>query len=320
MLEKALEHKQIDFMGIRKLLGTVSVVLVVVSLASLVVNGLNFGLDFTSGTAVRLNYDQPVVINEVNATLQSNGYDEAVVVNFGSDRDIRILLPVNAEVPEAEQAAQAVQVGETIAGLLRQESNANITLQGSDYVSAKVGAELAEQGGLGMLVALGIIMVYISVRFQFKFSVGAVVALAHDLIITLGIFSITGMEFDLNTLAALLAIIGYSLNDTIVVSDRIRENFRRMRKGTPEEMVNVSLNQTLSRTLITSFTTLLVLLSILFIGGETTQGFAIALIIGVVIGTYSSIYVASNVILYMRVTREDLMIPVKEGAELDDMP
>ncbi|GAB5500317.1 MAG: protein translocase subunit SecF [Pseudohongiellaceae bacterium] len=320
MLEKALADKQIDFMGIRKLLGSLSLVLVVVSLVSLVFNGLNFGLDFTSGTAVRLNYDQPVVINEVNATLQANGYDEAVVVNFGSDRDIRILLPVNAEVPEAEQAAQAVAVGETIADLLRQSSNASIALLGSDYVSAKVGEELAEQGGLGMLVALGIIMVYISVRFQFKFSVGAVVALAHDLIITLGIFSITGMEFDLNTLAALLAIIGYSLNDTIVVSDRIRENFRRLRKGTPEEMVNISLNQTLSRTLITSLTTLLVLLSILFIGGETTQGFAIALIIGVVIGTYSSIYVASNVILYMQVTREDLMIPVKEGAELDEMP
>jgi preprotein translocase subunit SecF len=171
-----------------------------------------------------------------------------------------------------------------------------------------------------MLVDLAIIMVYIAMRFQFKFSVGAVVALAHDLIITLGIFSLFRIEFNLNTLAALLAIIGYSLNDTIVVSDRIRENFRRLRKGTPLEMVNTSLNQTLSRTLITSLTTLLVLFSILFIGGESTQGFAVALIIGVVIGTYSSIYIASNIILYMNVTREDLMLPVKEGAELDDIP
>jgi len=170
------------------------------------------------------------------------------------------------------------------------------------------------------LVALGIIMVYIAVRFQFKFSVGAVTALAHDLIITLGIFSIFGIEFNLNTLAALLAIIGYSLNDTIVVSDRIRENFRRMRSGSPLEMVNKSLNQTLSRTLITSLTTLMVLFSILLIGGESTQGFAIALIIGVVIGTYSSIYIASNVILYMNVTREDLMTPVKEGGDLSDTP
>ena len=171
-----------------------------------------------------------------------------------------------------------------------------------------------------MLVAIGIIMVYIAVRFQFKFSVGAVVALAHDVLITLGIFSLFGIEFNLNTLAAMLAIIGYSLNDTIVVSDRIRENFRRMRNGAPLEMVNTSLNQTLSRTLITSFTTLLVLFSVLFIGGETTQGFAVALIIGVVIGTYSSIYIASNVILYMKVTREDLMVPVREETELDGMP
>jgi len=163
-------------------------------------------------------------------------------------------------------------------------------------------------------------MVYIAVRFQFKFSVGAVAALAHDIVITLGIFSVFGIEFNLNTLAALLAIIGYSLNDTIVVSDRIRENFRRLRKGTPTEMVNVALNQTLGRTLITSLTTLLVLVSILLIGGESTQGFAIALIIGVVVGTYSSIYIASNVILYMNVTKEDLMIPVKEGADLESTP
>jgi preprotein translocase subunit SecF len=241
-------------------------------------------------------------------------------VSFGSDRDIRILLPVNEDVAIEDQATQAVEVGESISALLQSESSSEITLLGSDYVSAKVGQELAEQGGLGMLVALGIIMVYIAVRFQFKFSVGAVTALAHDLIITLGIFSIFGIEFNLNTLAALLAIIGYSLNDTIVVSDRIRENFRRMRSGSPLEMVNKSLNQTLSRTLITSLTTLMVLFSILLIGGESTQGFAIALIIGVVIGTYSSIYIASNVILYMNVTREDLMTPVKEGGDLSDTP
>ena len=320
MLDKIVADKQIDFMGVRKLAGSASIVLVLVSIVALALNGLNFGLDFTSGTAVQLNYSEAVVIDEVNEALQSNGYEDAVVVNFGSDRDIRVLLPVDAEVAEAEQAAQALAVGETIAELLGNNSSSEVTLLGSDYVSAKVGAELAEQGGLGMLVALGIIMVYISVGSESKFAVGAVVALAHDLIITLGIFALFRLEFNLNTLAAMLAIIGYSLNDTIVVADRIRENFRRMRKGTPIEMVNVSLNQTLSRTLITSFTTLLVLASILFIGGEATQGFAVALIIGVVIGTYSSIYVASNVILYMNVTREDLMLPVKEGAELDEMP
>ena len=315
-----LSKTEIDFMGVRRIAAGISALLAVVSVISLFVNSLNFGLDFTSGTSVRLNYSQTIDLDQVNLTLQQNGYEDAVVVTFGSDRDIRVLLPVDSSVAEQDQAEQAAQVGESLAAMLQQEAQSQVTLLGSDYVSAKVGEELAEQGGLGMLVALGIIMVYIAVRFQFKFSVGAVVALAHDLIITLGIFSVFQMEFNLNTLAAMLAIIGYSLNDTIVVSDRIRENFRRLRKGSPIEMVNASLNQTLSRTLITSLTTLLVLFSILFIGGESTQGFAIALIIGVVIGTYSSIYIASNVIIYMNVTREDLMIPVKEGAELDDLP
>ena len=307
-------------MGVRKIAAAISALLVVVSIVSLTINSLEFGLDFTSGTSVRLNYGGTVDLDEVNGILQNNGYEDAVVVSFGTDRDIRIILPVDETVDVQDQASQAVEVGATIAALLRSNSDAQISLLGSDYVSAKVGEELAEQGGLGMLVALGIIMVYIAVRFQFKFSVGAVVALAHDLIVTLGIFSLVRMEFNLNTLAAMLAIIGYSLNDTIVVSDRIRENFRRMRRGTPIEMVNKSLNQTLSRTLITSFTTLLVLFSILIIGGESTQGFAVALIIGVIIGTYSSVYIASNVIIYMKVTREDLMIPLKEGADLEGHP
>ena len=315
-----VSKSEIDFMGVRRIAAGMSALFAVVSVISLFVNSLNFGLDFTSGTSVRLNYSETIDLDQVNLTLQQNGYGDAVVVTFGSDRDIRVLLPVDSSVAEQDQAEQAAQVGGSLAAMLQREARGQVTLLGSDYVSAKVGGELAEQGGLGMLVALGIIMVYIAVRFQFKFSVGAVVALAHDLIITLGIFSVFQMEFNLNTLAAMLAIIGYSLNDTIVVSDRIRENFRRMRKGSPIEMVNASLNQTLSRTLITSLTTLLVLFSILLIGGESTQGFAIALIIGVVIGTYSSIYIASNVIIYMNVTREDLMIPVKEGAELDDLP
>ena len=312
--------KEIDFMGMRKIAAAISAGLVVVSIISLAINSLEFGLEFTSGTSVRLNYAETVDLDEINGILQNNGYEDAVVVSFGSDREIRIILPVDETVAVGDQASQAAEIGGTIAAVLSSNSDSQISLLGSDYVSAKVGEELAEQGGLGMLVALGIIMVYIAVRFQFKFSVGAVVALAHDLIITLGIFSVFSMEFNLNTLAAMLAIIGYSLNDTIVVSDRIRENFRRMRRGTPIEMVNRSLNQTLSRTLITSFTTLLVLFSILFVGGDATQGFAIALIIGVIIGTYSSIYIASNIIIYMNVTREDLMIPVKEGADLDGLP
>ena len=315
-----LSKTEIDFMGVRRVAAGISAMLAVASVISLFVNSLNFGLDFTSGTSVRLNYSETVDLDQVNLTLQQSGYEDAVIVTFGSDRDIRVLLPVDSSVAEQDQAEQAAQIGEALAAVLQGATRSQVRLLGSDYVSAKVGEELAEQGGLGMLVALGIIMVYIAVRFQFKFSVGAVIALAHDLIITLGIFSVFRMEFNLNTLAAMLAIIGYSLNDTIVVSDRIRENFRRLRKGSPIEMVNASLNQTLSRTLITSITTLLVLFSILLIGGESTQGFATALIIGVVIGTYSSIYIASNVIIYMNVTREDLMIPVKEGAELDGLP
>ncbi|MBL4819540.1 MAG: protein translocase subunit SecF [Gammaproteobacteria bacterium] len=313
------EYK-IDFMGKRRIAAIFSGVLVVISLGSLLFNSLQFGLDFTSGTSVRLTYAEAIVVPQVNEMLRDNGYEDAVVVTFGSDRDIRILLPVDEEVAPGEQAAQALVAGEKIVDVLREASGMEIQLLGSDYVSAKVGEELAEQGGLGMLVALGIIMIYIAVRFQFKFSVGAVAALAHDVIITLGVFSVFRLEFDLTVLAALLAVIGYSLNDTIVVSDRIRENFRRMRVGTPEEMINTSLNQTLSRTLITSLTTLLVLVTTLIVGGESIRGFALALTIGVVIGTYSSIYISSSTLLFMKVTREDLMAPVKEGEELDGMP
>ena len=315
-----LLKREFDFVGKRRAAAIASGLLVVISLISLLFNSLQFGLDFTSGTSVRLAYAEAVDIPQLNSTLQANGYDNALVVTFGSERDIRIILPVDEEIAIEEQSAQAVIVGEQITNLLREESGSEIELLGSDYVSAKVGEELAEQGGIGMLVALGIIMIYISVRFQFKFAVGAVAALAHDVIITLGVFSLFRIEFDLNVLAALLAVIGYSLNDTIVVSDRIRENFRRMRKGSPAEMVNISLNQTLSRTMITSFTTLLVLVTMLLVAGDVIRGFAFALTIGVVVGTYSSIYVASSVILYMKITREDLMIPLKEGEELDGVP
>lgn len=315
-----LLKREFDFVGKRRAAAIASGLLVVISLISLLFNSLQFGLDFTSGTSVRLAYAEAVDIPQLNSTLQANGYDNALVVTFGSERDIRIILPVDEEIAIGEQSAQAVIVGEQITNLLREESGSEIELLGSDYVSAKVGEELAEQGGIGMLVALGIIMIYISVRFQFKFAVGAVAALAHDVIITLGVFSLFRIEFDLNVLAALLAVIGYSLNDTIVVSDRIRENFRRMRKGSPAEMVNISLNQTLSRTMITSFTTLLVLVTMLLVAGDVIRGFAFALTIGVVVGTYSSIYVASSVILYMKITREDLMIPLKEGEELDGAP
>ena len=312
--------KKFDFMGYGALAATCSGIVFAISLASLLFVGLQFGLDFTSGTSVRVSFSETVALDEVSNVLQDNGYDSAVVVSFGSDREIRVIVPVDESVAESDQAAHAVVVGETIAELLGNSIDSEITLEGSDYVSSKVGSELAEQGGLGILVSLGIILVYVALRFQFKFALGAVIALAHDVIITAGIFSIFQMEFNLTILAALLAIIGYSINDTIVVMDRIRENFRRMRKSTPVEVLNLSINQTLDRTLITSGTTLIVVLAVLFVGGDATRGFAIAMTIGITIGTYSSIYIAAYAALLMKVTKEDLMPPVREGADLENIP
>ena len=301
-------------MGKRRIAAIGSAVLILISIVSLLINSLQFGLDFTSGISVRLNYPQAVVPVEVQTTLRDNGYPSAQVVSFGSERDIRVILAIPSS-EEGDQASQAVQVGEDIAALLSRLDNAQVTLEGSDFVSAKAGADLAEKSGMGLLVALGLVMIYITVRFQYKFAVGAVAALAHDVIITLGWFSIFKIPFELPVLAALLAVIGYSLNDTIIVMDRIRENFRRSRSGTPVQLVNQSVNQTLSRTLVTSGTTLMVVVVLLIFGGEAAYGFAVALTVGIGVGTFSSIYIASAITLAMNVTREDLALPVKEGAE-----
>lgn len=305
---------QFDFMGRRRVAAIVSGLLILISVVSLSTNSLQLGLDFTSGISVRLTYSDSVNLDSVNATLRTNGYNEALVVSYGSDRDIRIILPVTEATAEIDQAAQAIAIGERLAEQLRATTSSTIVLSGSDFVSAKAGADLAENSGLGLLVALGVIMVYISVRFQFKFAVGAVAALVHDVLITLGVFSIFRLQFDLTVLAALMAVIGYSLNDTIIVADRIRENFRRQRRGTPEELINLSLNQTLSRTLITSGTTMLVVVALLVVGSESVRGFCIAMAVGIGVGTYSSVYIASAIVLYLNVTREDLMLPVKEEA------
>lgn len=294
--------KVINFMALRKIAGAISMVLVLAAMASLAINKLQFGLDFTGGTLVEVGYDQTPDLVAVRGQLQSSGFDDAIVQNFGSDRDVLVRL------------GQAFndKVGEEVLAVLQSGSDVNIELRRSEYVGAQVGEELTEQGGLGMLLALAIVMLYVAFRFQLKFSVGAVVALAHDVLIVLGIFSILKLDFDLTVLAAILAVIGYSLNDTIVVSDRIRENFRKLRKGTPEEIINESLSQTLGRTLVTSITTILVLLALFIFGGELIHGFAFALLIGVIVGTYSSIYVASNVLLALGVSQEDLMIQPKE--------
>jgi preprotein translocase subunit SecF len=302
--------KIINFMGQRKIAAVLSLLLILGSLVTLAMQGLNYGLDFTGGTLVEVEYSEAVPLKEIRTTLAGAGFDNAVVVAFGSDTDILIRLP----------ASIGDKVGDQIVIALQQNYSGEIILRRIEFVGPQVGGELKEQGGLAMLMALGFVMLYVAFRFQFKFSVGAVAALIHDVVITVGGFSLFQIEFDLTVLAAVLAVIGYSLNDTIVVSDRIRENFRKIRKASPLEIINISLTETLARTLVTSLTTLLVLLALFIWGGELIHGFAIALIFGVVIGTYSSIYVAANILLLMNIAKEDLMVPVKEGAEVDDMP
>lgn len=298
-----------NFMGKRRLAAAFSILLVVAALASLAVRQLNWGLDFTGGTLVELHYADSADLGAIRSTLADAGYEGAVVVSFGTDRDVLVRLP------QGYSDAQ----GTAMVTALRDVAGVEVELRRIEFVGPQVGDELREQGGLAMLLALGLVMLYIAFRFQFKFAVGAVVALIHDVLVTLGFFSISGLEFDLTVLAALLAVIGYSLNDTIVVSDRIRENFRKLRRSEAIEVINISLTETLGRTLVTSLTTLLVLVALALLGGEMIFGFAVALIVGVAIGTYSSIYVASNVLLAMGVSKEDLMIPVREGAEQDDL-
>lgn len=302
--------KPINFMGQRKLAAVLSVILLVGSIVSLSTKQLNWGLDFTGGTLVEVSYSDVAPLEDIRVTLEEGGFQRAVVVSFGSDRDVLIRLP----------AGYSDKDGARLLGLLQTAFSGDVELRRIEFVGPQVGDELREQGGLAMLLALGLVMLYVAFRFQLKFSVGAVTALVHDVLLTLGFFSVVGVEFDLTVLAALLAVIGYSLNDTIVVSDRIRENFRKIRKSAPIEVVNISLTETLGRTLITSLTTLLVLSALALFGGEMIHGFALALIVGVLVGTYSSIYVAANVLLAMGINKEDLMIPVKEGAEVDSMP
>lgn len=305
-----VQQKIIKFMGHRKAALVFSAVLLLSSIISLAINGLNYGLDFNGGTLVEVGYSKVEPLKNIRNTIENAGYENAVVVQFGSETDILVRLP----------QAYNDKLGNEIIDALENDFDGKINLRRIEFVGSQVGDELKEQGGLAMLMALGLVMIYVAFRFQFKFSVGAVTALAHDVIITLGIFSLFQLDFDLTVLAAVLAVIGYSLNDTIVVSDRIRENFRKIRKSDSETIIDISLTQTLGRTIVTSLTTLLVLFALFIFGGELIHGFALALIIGVVIGTYSSIYIAANVLLMMSITKEDLMVPVKEGADVDDMP
>ncbi len=303
----------IDFMAKRKIALVFSIVLIVFSILSLSIRGLNFGIDFTGGTLVEVGYAQPVELASIRETLGKVGFKEAVVQHFGTSRDVLV------RVAPREGVAQDTII-DNVLEALRAGSTVEVELRRREFVGPQIGEELTEQGGLALLYALIGILFYVWLRFEYRFSIGSVIALAHDVIIALGVFSFWQFEFNLPVLAALLAIIGYSLNDTIVVFDRIRENFRKMRKGTTVDVMNTSINQTLARTLVTSFTTLLVLTALLVLGGEVIFGFALALIIGVVIGTYSSIYVASTSALYLGVSRADLMPVDKEKEKIDDRP
>ncbi len=298
----------IDFMGKRRIAVVCSAILLVISLFALVTRGLNFGIDFTGGTLIEVGYPQPVELGPIRNALASSGFDGAQVQHFGSSRDVLVRIAPQADKESAQLSEEA------LAGLRQQD--ADVETRRIEFVGPQVGEELTEQGALAMIYALIGILIYIMVRFQWRFAPGAVIALIHDVLIVLGFFAIFRFDFDLTVLAALLAVIGYSLNDTIVVFDRIRENFRKMRKGTPVVVVNTSLNQTISRTLMTSITTLLVLISLFVFGGEVIHAFSLALILGVVVGTYSSIYVASTAALAMGVTKADLMptkVERKEG-------
>ena len=302
-------YSEFDFMGLRKPAMLMSATLLLVSIVSLSVLKLNVGIDFTGGSVIEVGYRQSVELQPIRNALETRGFSDAIVQHFGSAKEVLIRLVPKVDQDKAELSSQIIAV-------LNEASESRIDVRRVDFVGPQVGEELTEDGGLAVLYALIAILIYVSLRFEFRFSLGAVAALIHDVVITLGIFSVLQLDFDLSVLAAILAVIGYSLNDTIVVFDRVRENFRKIRKKTALEVTNISINQTISRTLMTSFTTLLVLLSLFFLGGEAIHSFALALIIGVVVGTYSSVYVATTSVLALGITRGDLLIPEKE----DDDP
>ncbi|WP_018937722.1 MULTISPECIES: protein translocase subunit SecF [unclassified Thioalkalivibrio] len=307
-------ESNIDFLGKRKITIAISLVLIIISVALLATRGLNFGIDFTGGTLVEVGYPEAVELDTIRETLSAGGYEGAQVQTFGTSRDVLIRLP------PSEDDDNPAMLSNRVLNALRDGGPDDPDLRRVEFVGPAVGEELREQGGLAMIYALAGILIYVAVRFEWRFSIGSVLALVHDVLITLGIFSLLQMEFDLGVLAAVLAVIGYSLNDTIVVYDRIRENFRVLRKQSTEQVMNNAVNKTLARTIVTSMTTLLVLLSLAFLGGAALQNFSIALIIGVVVGTYSSIFIAATAALMLGVDRQVLLPVKKEGAEEDQTP
>jgi preprotein translocase subunit SecF len=330
------KQTQIDFLGKRRLALVLSGILMLISIASFVTRGLSLGIDFTGGTLVEVGYSEAVVIEDVRSALESSGIEDAVVQHFGTSKDVMVRLPVStssdkpnsAEISNTVMEALRIPYQEVLVDSLDPSNqqcmssgslkNCQVQMRRVEFVGPQIGGELANQGGLAMLYALLGILIYVTFRFEWRFAVGSVVALVHDVFLTIGVFSVFQFEFSLPVLAAVLAVIGYSLNDTIVVYDRIRENFRKMRKSDVLSIMNGSINQTLPRTILTSLTTLLVVLTLLLFGGEVIRGFSLALFIGVIVGTYSSIFVASPAVLMLGISRDDMMPVQKEGA--DDLP
>ena len=313
-MEIVSKNLNIDFMSVRKGAVLLSIVWLVAAAVAIAVRGLNFGIDFTGGTLIEVGYAQDVQLDSVRQSLTEGGFKGAAVQRFGTLRDVLIRL-----APDAVGGDDSAQLSDRVFAALSRSAPGQVELRRVEFVGPQVGDELTEDGALAVLVALIAILMYVAMRFEWRFAVGSVVALVHDVVITVGMFALLQIEFDLPVLAAVLAVIGYSLNDTIVVFDRIRENFRKVRKGSPEAIINQSLSETLSRTLATSFTTILVLIALFFLGGEIIHGFAFALLVGVFIGTYSSIYVASTALLMLGVSKADLM-PVKKEGVVDDRP
>ncbi|MBD8514333.1 protein translocase subunit SecF [Photobacterium sp. WH77] len=315
MFQLMKADKVIDFMRWSKLAFVLSAVMIIASISIVVTKGMNWGLDFTGGTLIEVGFEQPADLGQIRDSLEASGFGDAIVQNFGTARDVMVRL-------QPREGVAGETLGNQILDALREGTHQSVEMRRIEFVGPNVGDELAEAGGLAILVSLICILLYVSMRFEWRLAAGAVLSLTHDVIITIGIFSLLQIEVDLTIVAALLTVVGYSLNDTIVVFDRIRENFRKMRKGGPAEVMNNSVTQTLSRTLITSGTTLFVVIALFMKGGTMIHGFATALLIGITVGTYSSIYVASALALKLGITREHLMPPKveKEGEEFDAMP
>ena len=337
-MELIRKQTHIDFLGKRRLALAVSSVLIIASVTSFLIRGLNFGIDFTGGTLVEVGYQDRIEIETVRNTLADGGFDEPVVQHFGTSRDVMVRLPAlssggpdsAAALSSAVMEALRAPYGEVLVESADPEnqqcvldgavSDCRVQMRRVEFVGPQVGSELANQGGLAMMYALLGILIYVTFRFEWRFAIGAILALVHDVVITIGIFSMFYLEFSLPVLAAVLAVIGYSLNDTIVVCDRIRENFRKMRKNDVIEIMNTAINQTLPRTLLTSLTTLLVVTTLLLFGGEVIRGFSFALFVGVLVGTYSSIFVASPAVHALGISREDMLPVKKEGEAVDGEP